>query len=57
VDAYRNQMEYGADYHDLATFHWEHGERDKAVAIAREGLQNAKGRMDELHAFVAKQAK
>lgn len=50
-------MKYGADYHDLATFHWEQGERDKAMAIAREGLQKAKGRMDELRAFVAKRGR
>jgi len=48
------RMEYGADYHDLATFYWEQGQRQMAMAIAREGLQKAKGRMDELHAFVAK---
>ena len=51
------RMEYGADYHDLASFHWEQGERDKAMAIAREGLQKAKGRMDELRAFVATRAR
>ncbi len=51
------RMEYGADYHDLATFHWEQGERDEAMAIAREGLKKAKGRMDELRAFVARRGK
>jgi hypothetical protein len=47
------RMEFGADYHDLATFHWDQGERNKAMAIAREGLRKAKGRLDELRAFVA----
>jgi len=47
-------MEYGADYFDLASFYWEQGDRDKAIEIAREGLQKAKGRMDELQAFVTK---
>lgn len=51
------RMEYGLDYHDLATFHWEHGEREQALAIAREGLQKAKGRMDELRTFLSDRAK
>ena len=48
------RMEYGADYFDLASFYWEHGDRDKAMETAREGLQKATGRMDELEAFVTK---
>jgi hypothetical protein len=48
------RMEYGTDYYDLATFHWEQAEFDKAMAVAREGLQKATGRMDELRAFAAK---
>ena len=52
-----HRMEYGLDYHDLATFHWEQGERERALAIAREGLQKAKGRMDELRGFLADRAK
>jgi hypothetical protein len=56
--ALRSQrMEYGADYHDLATFHWEQGEREKAMEIAREGLRKAKDRMDELRAFVTTRGK
>jgi len=51
------RMEYGADYHDLASFYWEQGDRDKAIEIAREGLQKAKGRMDELKAFVTKRGR
>lgn len=50
-------MELGADYHDLASFYWEQGEREKALAVAREGLKKATGRMDELRAFLADRAK
>ena len=46
-------MEVGADYHDLAGFYWETGEKKKSIQIARKGLKKAKGRMDELRAFVA----
>jgi tetratricopeptide (TPR) repeat protein len=49
-------MKYGADYHDLATFYWETGERDKAVEIARKGLKEAEGRMDELRSFMMERA-
>ncbi|MBB5348093.1 hypothetical protein HNQ81_001824 [Desulfoprunum benzoelyticum] len=49
-------MEYGADYHDLATFYWDSGEKEKALQVAEDGLRRAKGRMDELRAFVAARA-
>ena len=49
-------MEVGADYHDLAEFYWETGEKEKSIQIARKGLKKARGRMDELRAFVAKRA-
>jgi len=52
----RHRMKYGADYHDLATFHWEQGDRQRALEVAREGLQKAEGRMDELRAFLADRA-
>jgi len=52
----RHRMKYGADYHDLATFHWEQGDRQQALAVAREGLQKAEGRIDELRAFLADRA-
>ncbi|MBN2290820.1 MAG: hypothetical protein JXM70_00250 [Pirellulales bacterium] len=51
------RMEYGADYHDLATFYWEQGDKDEALAIARKGMQKGKGRMDELRGFLAERAK
>jgi hypothetical protein len=47
----------GTDYFDLADFHWKAGEKQKAMAIAEEGLLKGKGRMDELRQFVAKRAK
>ena len=50
------RMEYGADYHDLATFYWESGEKEKALQVAEKGLRKAKGRMDELRAFVTARA-
>jgi hypothetical protein len=50
-------MEYGADYHDLATFYWESGEKERALQVAEEGLRKGKGRMDELRRFVADRAK
>jgi len=53
----RHRMKYGADYHDLATFYWEQGERQQAMDTAREGLRKAEGRMDELRAFLAERAK
>lgn len=49
-------MEVGADYHDLAGFYWETGEKEKSIQIAQKGLKKATGRMDELRAFVAERA-
>jgi hypothetical protein len=49
-------MKVGADYHDLAEFYWETGEKEKSIQIARKGLKKATGRMDELRAFVAERA-
>ncbi len=51
------KMEYGGDYHDLATFYWESGEKEKALQVAEEGLRKGKGRMDELRRFVSDRAK
>ncbi len=50
------RMEYGADYHDLATFYWDSGEKEKAIHVAEDGLYKARGRMDELRAFMAERA-
>jgi len=37
------RMEYGADYHDLATFYWDSGEKEKAIHVAEDGLCKARG--------------
>jgi hypothetical protein len=50
-------MKYGGDFHDLATFYWERGEKEKAIQVAREGLKKGEGRMDELRSFLAKRAR
>lgn len=50
------RMEYGVDYHDLATFYWENGEREKAVETACKGLDEGEGKMDELRLFLAERA-
>ena len=52
-----DHMTYGADYHDLATFYWEAGEKEKALQVAEKGLRKGTGRMDELRQFVAGRAK
>ena len=49
-------MKYGADYHDLATFYWEQGQREVSLRVAREGLEKGEGRMDELRLFLAQRA-
>jgi hypothetical protein len=49
-------MQYGADFHDLATYYWDSGEKEKAIHVAEEGLSKAQGRIDELWKFVAMRA-
>ncbi|MDY0038859.1 MAG: hypothetical protein RBS57_00990 [Desulforhabdus sp.] len=51
------RMANGADYHDMATFYWEAGEKEKGLQVAEEGLRKAKGRMDKLRGFVAARAR
>lgn len=53
----QRKLTTGTDYFDLADFHWKAGEKQKAMAVAEEGLFRGKGRMDELRRFVANQAK
>ena len=50
------KLEYGMDYHDLATFHWDEGDREKAIAVAEEGERKGQGRMDELRKFLSDRA-
>jgi hypothetical protein len=52
----KRKMIVGADYHDLATFYWEAGEKEKALQVAETGLKKGQGRMDELRAFLADRA-
>lgn len=47
------KMIYGLDYYDLVTFYLERGDKDKAIAVAQEGLIKAIGRMNELREFMA----
>lgn len=51
------KMVYGGDYHDLAIFYWESGEKEKALEVAEKGLKNGQGRMDELREFLSDRAK
>ena len=51
------KMKYGGDFHDLATFYWEKGEKNRAIQVAEEGLKKGEGRMDELRSFLAKRAR
>ncbi|HOO57143.1 MAG TPA: hypothetical protein PLN69_09990 [bacterium] len=51
------KMKYGMDYYDLSKFYWDAGEKDKAVEVAREGMEKGEGRMDELRNFLAIHAK
>jgi tetratricopeptide (TPR) repeat protein len=53
----QRKLATGADYHDLAEFHWKAGEKQKAMEVAEAGLLQGKGRMDELRQFVAKRVK
>jgi hypothetical protein len=46
-----------ADYHDLATFYWDRGERNKAVATATHGMAQAGGSPGKLRPFLADAAK
>lgn len=50
------QMDVGADYHDLAIFYWDTGEKKKAIKTAKDGLQKGDGRLDELRDFLSERA-
>jgi hypothetical protein len=51
------KMKYGGDFHDLATFYWERGEKERAIQVAEDGRKKGEGRMDELRSFLAKRAR
>ena len=50
------KMEFGLDYHDLATFYWKNGEEDKAINTVKDGLKKGVGRLDELREFLSDRA-
>jgi hypothetical protein len=51
------KMEYGLDFYDLATFFWETNRKEKAIETAKQGLNNGKGRLEDLRNFLAERAK
>lgn len=53
----QRKLATGADYHDLADFHWKAGDKQKAMEVAEIGLLKGIGRMDELRQFVAMRVK
>lgn len=57
LDLRQHKLATGADYFDLADFHWKAGEKQKAMEVAEIGLREGNGRMDELRQFVAKRVK
>ena len=50
------KLVYGGDYHDLASFYWDEGNREKAIAVAEKGEKKGQGRMDELRKFLSDRA-
>jgi tetratricopeptide (TPR) repeat protein len=50
------KLVYGGDYHDLASFYWDEGNHEKALAVAEEGEKKGQGRMDELRKFLSDRA-
>lgn len=51
------KLVYGGDYHDLATFYWDDGNREEALSVAEEGKKKGQGRMDELRKFLSDRAR
>ena len=51
------KLVYGGDYHDLATFYWNEGNRKEALSVAEEGKIKGQGRMDELRKFLSDRAR
>lgn len=50
------KLVYGMDYHDLASFYWDEGDREKALAVAEEGEKKGQGSVDELRKFLSDRA-
>jgi len=53
----RKKLVYGCDYHELAMFLWNEGNRKDALTVAAEGMRKGQGRMDELRKFLADRAR
>jgi hypothetical protein len=51
------KLVYGGDYHDLAMFYWNEGNRKRARDVAEEGIKKGQGRMDELRKFLGDRAR
>lgn len=52
LDTLKNNLEYGSDYIELSKYYEKHGEKDKAIELAWEGLEKSHGRLDELYAYL-----
>lgn len=46
------KLKYGLDYYDLSQFWYEKGDMEKAVEIAKEGLEKSEGRIIDLIEFL-----
>lgn len=47
------KMIYGRDYYDLVTFYSERGDKNRALALAQDGMIKGEGCMEELREFMA----
>lgn len=45
-------LKYGSDYLELAAYYKEHGDQKRALRIVQDGLENAKGRLDEIYTYL-----
>lgn len=48
----QKKLKYGRDYYDLSQFWYRKGEVDKAVEVAKEGLEKGEGRVIDLIDFL-----
>lgn len=47
-----SELEYGADYYELAMFWWDKEKEKKAFEIVREGIKNGEGAVSNLYDFL-----
>lgn len=50
----KEQLNYGSDYLDLASFYKQHGKPELALQTVLEGLKKADGRLDEIYEYLFK---